>query len=114
MQRRYGLNGIDGTKRLMGALDNLETNPEAALQFLYNEYVQNGAAQRAHGTDFNNSVKDIEAIERKYDVPREVWDLLPDYMATPEFQRSKTGDNEADILRGIRAVKEGLKRVSFR
>ena len=68
------------------------------------------AQQRA----YDATLKDIEAVERKFDVSPQVWDLLPDYMATPEFMRSRTGDNEADILRAVRMVKEGLKRVKMR
>ncbi len=59
-------------------------------------------------------MKDIAAVEKKFDVSPQVWDLLPDYMATPEFQRRKTGDTERDILTAVRMVKEGLKRVKMR
>ncbi len=114
MQRRYGLNGVDGTKRLMNALDSLETQPMEALQFLYREYVEGGAGQQAFEKEYATSVKDVEAFERKYDVAPEVLNLLPDYMSTPEFQRRKTGDNERDILTAVRMVKEGLKRVKMR
>jgi hypothetical protein len=113
MQRRYGVDGVEGTNRLMTALSNLETNPESALRFLYQEYVEGSAAQTAHQTDLQNSIRDIEAVEKKYDVRPEVWNLLPDYMATPEFQRRKTGDNEKDILMAVRAISEGLKRVKM-
>lgn len=114
MQRRYGMSGVDGTKQLMNALNQLETQPEQALQFLYREYVEGGAAEQAHQRDFSASIKDIEAVEKKYDVPQEVWSLVPDYMATAEFQRTITGDNQADILRAVRMVKKGLDRVKMR
>jgi len=114
MQRRYGVDGVEGTKRLMTALNNLESQPVEALQFLYNEYVVNGAAQKATESDYRNSIKDIEAVEKKYDVSPEVWNLVPDFMDTPEFRRTISGDNQADILRAVRMVKEGLKRVHMR
>jgi hypothetical protein len=114
MQRRYGLNGVDGTKRLMTALDSLETQPLESLRFLYNEYVEGGAGQQAYEKEFANSIKDVEAFERKYDVRPEILNLLPDYMATPEFQYKRTGDNERDILMAVRAITEGLKRVKMK
>lgn len=114
MQRRYGVDGVDGTKRLMSALEQIEAQPIEALQYLYHQYVEGDATQKANETHFANSMKDIEAVERKYDISTEVWSLVPDFMATPEFRKSLTGDNEADILRAVRMVKEGLKRVQFR
>lgn len=63
---------------------------------------------------YTNNLKAVEAVEAKYDVSPQVWDLTSDYMSTPEFQNRRTGDNEADLLMAVRMVKKGLERVQMR
>jgi hypothetical protein len=120
LKRSHGIGDlVEGVQQML-AIDEGLRDPRLEVRTATIEHMVNlardgsdygpAAQQRA----YDATMKDIATIEKKFDVSPQVWDLLPDYMATPEFQRSKTGDNERDMLNAIRMVKEGLKRVKMR
>lgn len=119
VQRSHGVDGVTGLKQML-QIDEGIRSPDFQTRVATVEHIINlahnnsdygrAAQQRMH----DNTVKDIEAVERKYDISPQVWDHVADFMSTPAFQRTKTGDNEADVLRAVRMVKEGMKRVKFR
>jgi hypothetical protein len=118
VQRSHGVDGVTGLKQML-QIDEGIRSPDfqtrvATVQHLVNlAHNDSDYGPAAQQRAYDNTMKVIAAVENKYDVAPQIWDHVADYMNTPAFQSSKTGDHEADLLMAIRRVKEGLKRVKF-
>jgi len=114
LQRSHGVTdlhqGIAQMLEIERGLRGTDEEFNAALQHQIN-LRNNGYAQHIDIREHENTKKGVVDVFDQYEIDKAVEPYMIEYMRTPEFQNSKTGDIEADIKRAYRMVTEGLKRA---